>query len=483
MRLGWRMGVVGGLLGICVHGVWANNIAVENVSLRNHNPGSKTVDVVFNLAWENSWRGTDNWDAAWVFVKFRAPGSNQWQHAQLSSVSGDHTPAANATIDAVPDGKGVFLYRSAGYTGSVSYARTLIKWNYGSNGYDFAKGASLTVAVHAIEMVYIPQGGFYLGSGGAENNPFYKYTDGSQSTQTYWVASESEIAIGLTNGFLCYPTNNPGVTRPGDQTGVLSNSFPKGFNAFYCMKYEVSQGQYADFLNSLTNDTARFPNQNGNNRHTIGGAMGNRTVGAPDRACNYIRWSDVMAYADWAALRPMTELEYEKACRGPIAPVANAYAWGSTTVTRQTNHAGAADGSGLETALPTNANANYNNGIPAPQGPVRVGIFAQANSSREAAGASYWGVMELSGNLYERVVNVGHSAGRAFQGTLGDGVLDASGNATGNADWPTGNGTGWRGGSWAWDTTWMRTSDRNNIVYNDGNADNRAGIRVVRQAP
>ena len=30
----------------------------------------------------------------------------------------------------------------------------------------------------------------------------------------------------------------------------------------------------------------------------------------------HISWSDMSAYLDWSGLRPMTELEYEKACRG-----------------------------------------------------------------------------------------------------------------------------------------------------------------------
>jgi hypothetical protein len=29
-------------------------------------------------------------------------------------------------------------------------------------------------------------------------------------------------------------------------------NWPNGFNAFYCMKYEVSQQGYVDFLNTLT---------------------------------------------------------------------------------------------------------------------------------------------------------------------------------------------------------------------------------------
>jgi len=91
-------------------------------------------------------------------------------------------------------------------------------------------------------------------------------------------------------------------------------------------------------------------------------------------------------------------------------------------------------------------------------------------------------VMELSGNLFERVVNIGNSAGRAFQGTLGDGVLDGSGNATGNSGWPAGNGSGWRGGYWYGGDTLQRASDRNNAVY-DGGRHSAGGIRAVRQAP
>ena len=60
--------------------VSANNIAVSNVQLVNKNTsaGPNSIEnfamVQFNLSWENSWRtstGPSNWDAAWVFVKYR----------------------------------------------------------------------------------------------------------------------------------------------------------------------------------------------------------------------------------------------------------------------------------------------------------------------------------------------------------------------------------------------------------------------------
>lgn len=34
-----------------------------------------------------------------------------------------------------------------------------------------------------------------------------------------------------------------------------------------------------------------------------------------------------LAFADWAGLRPMPELEYAKAARGPQAPIGTEYPW------------------------------------------------------------------------------------------------------------------------------------------------------------
>ena len=53
----------------------------------------------------------------------------------------------------------------------------------------------------------------------------------------------------------------------------------------------------------------------------------------------------------------MDELEFEKACRGPLYPVPNEYPWGDTLLTAMTGFVGL-DGSGTETAKPTNANVN-----------------------------------------------------------------------------------------------------------------------------
>ena len=118
---------------------------------------------------------------------------------------------------------------------------------------------------------------------------------------------------------------------PTGQTAPDNASWPNGYAAFYIMKYETTQGQYAEFLNLLTSTQAATRNSGpiGNpiERFTITGSHPTFTASAPDRACHRLSWADGAAYADWSGLRPMTELEYEKASRGTSFPLADEFAW------------------------------------------------------------------------------------------------------------------------------------------------------------
>jgi sensor domain CHASE-containing protein len=56
----------------------ANNIQISNTKLTGQNTAEGYTLVQFDLSWENSRRindlnddGVTNWDAAWVFVKYR----------------------------------------------------------------------------------------------------------------------------------------------------------------------------------------------------------------------------------------------------------------------------------------------------------------------------------------------------------------------------------------------------------------------------
>ena len=177
----------------------------------------------------------------------------------------------------------------------------------------------------------------------------------------------------------------------------------------------------------------------------------------------------------------MTELEYEKACRGPVYPVTNEYAWGNQTLIQLTGFVGTL-GSGTETALPIDANSRWGASL-GKSIPARCGMFATATSSRTVAGASYWGIMEMSGNVAEKPVMVGHATGRGFTGTHGNGTLTSAGLAD-VPSWPAaaGTGTGTRGSFFgAGNGISLRVSPRaNDYTASRGYT---YGMRAVRSDP
>lgn len=447
----------------CTLNISANNIAVTNVARTSVNTSLDYAYIRFSVSWDNSWRDAANYDAAWLFIKYRLQGSTSaWNHATIHYVDGvndTHTLPAGATINTSPDGKGVFIFRSNNGNGTANFANAELRWDYGADG--VADNALVEVSVHAIEMVYVPQGSFWLGDG--SNTNIQGNFESGISGLPYNITSESTITLGgggagsLGNNNRTGMANEALLSLPGSiddfsdvATQILSAAFPKGFGAFYCMKYEITQAQYADFLNriSFIQFSARYDALNYTStyggftqtRYNITGIHPNLTSISPDIPAVFTEWYDAAAYADWAALRPMTELEFEKACRGTLAPVANEFAWGTATVTA-TNYFPV-----INFNLP---NESINNGYNIAAGnawftnsrafdaAVRVGIFAANNNNtgRITSGATFWGIMEMSGNCWERTVTVGRPEGRNFAGSHGDGNLFTNGNAT-NADWP-----------------------------------------------
>ncbi len=445
----------------------ANNIQItQQPLLLNPNTEENTVSIQFNLSWENSWRvnvGPSNWDGAWVFVKFKISEGN-WQQATLSADPSDYSiengNGVAATIQPISTGKGVFIYRYEDGFGNNNWEGIQLQWNYGADS--VPDNAEVIVQCFAIEMCYVPEGAFYVGSGGDESDHFKTFG----SNNPYQISSENEINVGQTNGYL-WSNNNFFI-----ETSTIPTAFPKGFAAFWMMKYEITQEQYADFLNTLTDaqKSNRYYDYFNQYRHFIklvNGVYGcdgnnndilNEADDGQNIACNYLSWADGTAYADWSGMRPMTELEFEKACRGTVAPVANEYAWGNTVIVHATGTAN--ERTATEQTTPDNANCvyDYYTGV---QGPVRVGNFARTNSTRQSAGASYYGIMELSGNLSERPVTVSNIAGRSYTGLLGDGALDTSGNSN-VTSWPGVGavGSGFRGGDWLYVAESLRISDR-----------------------
>jgi len=440
----------------------ANNINVTNIKITGQNTTAGVNNaanyslVQFDLSWENSWRTSSaptNWDAAWVFVKYRV-GAGDWQHARLNNDghSGGGVTAATIAAGLIDPGSafnattnpalGVFVYRSANGTGTFTITGAQLRWNYGANG--VTDNATVDVQVFAIEMVYVPQGAFTVGSGGTESGSFTNGSRVSEATVALSISSESELTIANSAGNL-WGTSTSGDNTIGG-TGSLPTAFPKGYAGFYCQKYEITQQQYVDFLNTLTQTQATNRKYTGSgNRYAItGSTVGSYTTTNPYVACNWLSWVDGAAYSDWAGLRPMTELEFEKACRGTLAQVANEYAWGNTTFFAASDITN--PGASNETTNTSGATVVFGNKGNV-QGPMRVGVFAKSGTTRVLSGASYYGIMELSGNLWEQAVSVGNATGRAFTGVHGNGALNTDGNADETA-WPGATGSGFRGSSW-----------------------------------
>jgi len=506
----------------------ANNLSITNVGLASRDPGTKTLVVQFDVAWNNSWRNKINHDAIWLTVRLNNT-ADVITNKRLCKIStsglnptGSSLGTANNLEFYVPssDQKGALLRRSSnGNVVDVSTKGAQLTIDYSSCG--FSDTDSVSVSVFGLEMVLIPQGSFYAGDGvstAALNN---------SSGGPLYINSENAIPIS-------YPSNgNPSESKSGDNV-TIPVTFPKGYNAFYAMKYKITQDQWVEFVNSLGSAAARAHRDITDNNHKnsdsvvlrntvscVGSTLScstspieSPTALRPSRPVSFLSWMDLAAFLDWDALRPMTELEYEKMARGPLMPVPGEYAWGTADIVAATTISGNEDGT--ETISDLNANANFNNttltggdnspgGLSVNQsGPIRSGIFAATATSRITAGASYYGVMDLSGNLKERVVTIGNTAGLSFDAKHGDGILTGfstdgkplatitgfEGNAN-IANWPGldstpghgvigASGSGFRGGSWSDTSSLLRVSDRAEAALTSTAATGSFGGRGVR---
>lgn len=425
---------------------FANFVNVQNTTLTGQNTTNGTIQVQFDLSWNNSWRDSINYDGAWVFVKYRI-GTGNWIHATLNNtgfVNGTGTSHAIliAPLTHSSNRPGAMIHRNTGGSGTFNATGIQLQWPYASQSVSNADALTAQLRVFAIEMVYIPQGNYFVGDATSSRNHMYngstqaiQITGTSYSSNfnyqygnmTHRVHGANGLDINGDQSMSAYPTDNP--------------DYPTGWTAFWTMKYEISQGQYVDFLNTLTYDqqTARVANstnvvnnnaQSGSttdpSRYTIrvGTAGVANTVPRvyitvrPDRACGYLSWPDGAAYSDWSGLRPLSELEYEKAARGFLNSVVNEYAWGTTTAVLGNTLSGTENGT--ETVTESGANtsniATTRSGGDGNNGPLRVGIHATATSTRTQAGSSYFGVMDLTGNVFEPYVNVQHNNGRTYRG-------------------------------------------------------------------
>ncbi len=463
-----------------------NGLEITNPQIVNSNVTNKHTFIQFDIAWENSWHDTENWDAVWLFVKFRqAESTDAWQHATLN-LTGNSSPTGTQ-IDISNDGKGGFLHRNINGSGTNNFSDVQIRWNYGVDG--VTSVSNIDIQVFGVEMVYVPQGSFYLGDGQTINAEIYANFEQGTSGNPYQVTSENAIIIGggtlnsLGNNNIDnqFTSGSGSLPETGDDfndtiSQNLPAQFPKGFNAFYYMKYEMTQQQYVDMLNCSSNSQLISLTDQSNffipgSETLLGNRYGIQFNGTeyfttePHLPMVYLDWTRNASFADWTALRPMTELEFEKACRGTGFPVANEFSWGNANADLSDNltlENQSLTNEGIATGYETNGisgNIWIDAGSQNLNTVARVGIFSANinNTGRVSSGSTFYGAMEMSGNAWERTVSVGDPEGRQFTGLHGDGNLSINGYANVN-NWPgidgnlevTSNvGVGYRGGGLA----------------------------------
>lgn len=478
---------------------YANNLVIGTPTYNSANN-----QISFTIRWDNSWRvnaGPSNWDAVWIFVKRQPCGANGiWSHAILSATSADHSVAGSYGLvaDAVTDGMGVFVHRPSAANNAIgSFATTSTVTLKLSGNYNPSLIGSSTNSdnfkVIGVEMVYVPQGSFYLGDGRSTNSN--NFSVGNTTAAVLISGTTQANGLGVYSNYVNAPSYGNVVPLP--------STFPLGYDGFYSMKYEISQQQIVDYLNTLSYDqqkarlgvwTGRVPNVNGTyfsyavnqyrqeikvttagTDNTIPAVFGLTNAYNSFLPAGYLNWQDLTSYLDWAGLRPMTEFEYEKASRGSVTPVAYEYPWGNTKINTSSGGMLNAGTASEQMNIVNDGLCHYNWDA----GPMRSGFAATSTSNRIQSGASYYGIMELAGNVFEQCVGGGSAYNYAtFTTANGDGVLSSNGlaNMTG---WPvnggTSSGTICRGGCFYYNTGqqyYFQLSDRTFYQGQTMNANN-----------
>jgi hypothetical protein len=316
---------------------------------------AKTAEIRFDLSWPKPVRPGLNHVALWVFFKARVPtdGRTEWRHLRLVAdkvlnPAGFGQGSGVPLEFVVPDGKdgftGMFLRRAQNCTGTLVASNITAVISLETPTTDNRQPttelsaealAKAVVRLFAIEMAYVPEGPFYVGSGrvnheianrlcvyGSQEMTRHErdlrdgigieFCDFIDNTRPYRIAGAGAIPTGRQPGKLWAAT---GLTP--EDGGEIPAAFPNGYRAFYCMRKRILAGQYADFLNTLTAAQAKkryYPEGNGPEIKRSGDPSNyTYTAASPDALCPFLSWADGMAFAAWAGLRPMTEFEYEKA--------------------------------------------------------------------------------------------------------------------------------------------------------------------------
>ncbi len=415
----------------------------NNATISNPQYNKQTRTLTFDIGWNNGFRVSTEWfDYIHLVIKVKNSNENTWNPAPAFTATAISLQTPNSS-----NGGYTGVWHSPGFTSGTDGGRMIIQFTSGTF-------INPSFKIMAIEMVYADHedlGYTYNFGDGITRNRLH---DGSDEGLPFsWAPPYPDIEVG-------------------DQAGELGSTFniplPFAMSNIHksMMKYEITQGMYVDFLNCLTRpqqDTrtetdlsigvsevteiyvmsARtFPSlDNGircastipsSGRITFfcdgnNNGIGNETDDGLDRACNYLGSEDTKAILDWLHLMPMLQVEYELWSRGGGQVVPGEYAWGSTAY-----HVIDVNGWNQE-----GTSSEVHNDLGTPGAHVstnfsakRVGAFAGATTTREQSGASFYGIMDLSGSLSESIYSLLTTNGASLPNPqdLGDGIIGIHGN-------------------------------------------------------
>lgn len=220
----------------------AGSAALVPVRILSADAGSATV----KLSWSRSWRDCPgsprgNHDGLWVFAKAR-DAAGRWRHLPLAAAEAGAGYAAERS----GDGAGVFVFRGVAGEGDAG-TRLTLHWP--------AAADPRAVRLFAWPVVHVPRGAFDAGDGSVTTPG--RFHDGGDATRPFRVTG-GPIELAPRAGALWaedrawpLPSGTPGPSPWDGCAGPLPAAFPTGYEAFWMLRYEITQGQYADFLDTL----------------------------------------------------------------------------------------------------------------------------------------------------------------------------------------------------------------------------------------